>query len=421
MTKTLRATVMGLIALVGAQAWGQSATSPVPNPPRVLFPLPAQPEGTPWPVPDWPVAEPGADVDRPSVEGLIEAAFRSQKLDLMGETRALLIVHRGRIVYERYRPPYGPSTRLVSWSMAKSVTHALVGRAVATGLIADNDAPMPGRWAQGDARAAISWRQWLTMTDGLAYAESGVKDLQANDVAQMMYGPGRFDVVGYVLNLPVAHPPGTRWNYSTAGFHMIADALARVIGAGECTLEGQRRNAASLSPMTACASPRERKFNEWAQGALFGPLGMDAEIEFDAAGTFLGGSLVFASARDWAKFGLLYLRDGVWNGTRLLPEGWVNFARAPGPDANVNVYGAGFWITPPTGSPIRPAGHASPLPPEDSFSAQGREGQVVWIVPSRDLVIVRLGLMPSHIENWQVLYDWCQAVAIGFPEISPAP
>jgi CubicO group peptidase (beta-lactamase class C family) len=228
-------------------------------------------------------------------------------------------------------------------------------------------------------------------------------------------------VVGYVLSLPAAHPPGTRWNYSTAGFHMIADALARVIGVGDCTLEGQRRNAASLSPMTACASPRERVFNEWAQGTLFGPLGMDAEIEFDATGTFLGGSLVFASARDWAKFGTLYLRDGVWNGERLLPEGWVNFARTPGPDTSVNVYGAGFWITPPTGSPIRPAGHASPLPPEDSFSAQGREGQVVWIVPSRDLVIVRLGLMPSQIENWQVLYDWCQAVAIGFPEISPAP
>jgi CubicO group peptidase (beta-lactamase class C family) len=137
--------------------------------------------------------------------------------------------------------------------------------------------------------------------------------------------------------------------------------------------------------------------------------------EFDPKGTYLGGSLIWASARDFAKFGYLYLRDGVWDGQRILPEGWVDFARAPGPAANTNVYGAGWWIIPAKG-PLTHRQNAD-SDPRDAFHAGGHEGQTIWVVPSRDLVIVRLGLMPNEGENWPALYEWNQRIARAFPEV----
>jgi CubicO group peptidase (beta-lactamase class C family) len=138
--------------------------------------------------------------------------------------------------------------------------------------------------------------------------------------------------------------------------------------------------------------------------------------EFDAAGTFLGGSLVYATARDFARFGLLYLRDGVWDGRRILPAGWVDFARTRGPAPNGGTYGAGFWITPPAGDPARP--HAlTPDGPSDLFDAQGHEGQLAVIVPSKDLVVVRLGRFDDTSRAWQALGRWVQLLVAAFPDV----
>ena len=155
---------------------------------------------------------------------------------------------------------------------------------------------------------------------------------------------------------------------------------------------------------------------EWMKDVFFDPIGMDARPEFDAAGTFLGGSLVWASARDFAKFGYLYLRDGVWDGQRLLPEGWVDFSRRNPVSTKANVYGAGWWLG--ADPAPEPAGQAATTPPFDPFSAQGHEGQTIWIVPSKDLVIVRLGLMPNSGDNWPRLYEWNQSIARLFPDVS---
>jgi CubicO group peptidase (beta-lactamase class C family) len=152
------------------------------------------------------------------------------------------------------------------------------------------------------------------------------------------------------------------------------------------------------------------------QEALFGPLGMQAVPEFDAAGTFMGGSLVYASARDFARFGQLYLQDGVWQGVRLLPEGWASFADTPGTAANTDSYGALFWITPDDGGagfPRRSSWVGAPL---DGYHAQGHEGQIITIVPSRELVLVRLGVMNNGQPGWDALYDWVQRVVLAFPE-----
>jgi CubicO group peptidase (beta-lactamase class C family) len=149
---------------------------------------------------------------------------------------------------------------------------------------------------------------------------------------------------------------------------------------------------------------------------LFTPLGMDFRIEGDSVGTFLGGSLVWASARDFAKFGYLYLRDGVWEDERLLPEGWIDFARTETPADNANIYGAGWWIT--AYGEERTHAQTAKTPPWDAFHAGGHEGQTIWVVPSRDLVIVRLGLMTNAGENWEALYEWNQEIARAFPEVS---
>ncbi|MGB6318375.1 MAG: serine hydrolase, partial [Litorimonas sp.] len=151
---------------------------------------------------------------------------------------------------------------------------------------------------------------------------------------------------------------------------------------------------------------------DWMDTALFGPLGMDTVFEFDAAGTLLGGSSAYMSARDYARFGLLLLRDGMWEGERMLPPGWVDFNRTAPADTDMNIYGAGFWLAQPTSDNPE----LTFLPPYDSFHAGGREGQLVWIVPSRDLVIVRAGLMPDSPDTWGALYDFAQQVAQVFED-----
>lgn len=377
-----------------------------------LHPLQPHPADVAWPTEAWETGEMPAET-APVIEDLIAIAMAGEKTDLMGETRAVVVIHRGRLVMEAYRDGFGPSTKQVSWSMAKSITQALVGRAVQLGLIEDIDAPMPTPFAADDPRAVITWRQWLTMTDGLDYKEINATSLADNDVVNMMYGRGKYDVLAYAeKELPLIHEPGTRWNYSTAGFHLVSWALA--------TKFVWEIHQDDVRDFQTAGIPRA----QWTKKALSlqisrqlsARLGMDAQPEFDASGSFLGGSLVWASARDFAKFGYLYLRDGVWEGERLLPEGWVDFARTKTPAENANIYGAGWWITAYGEERSHPQNADSP--PWDAFHAGGHEGQTIWVVPSKDLVIVRLGLMSNAGGNWEALYEWNQQIARAFPDVA---
>lgn len=365
---------------------------------QTLAPLQKHPEGLDWPTEAWPRGFMSPDVAA-TVTPLIDRAMANDTLYNIGQTRALIVIHQGQMVVEEYRDGFGPETKLISWSIAKSITHAIVGTAVLNGFIEDIDAPAPSIWPENDPRAQITWRQWLNMTDGMNYEETDQPDLAKNDVSQMMYGPGRFDVLDYYKTLKQAHEPGTRWNYSTGGFHAVAWAVQNAIGTDDTP------------------SSRAVETMAYLNDHLFDMIGMDAQPEFDAVGTLLGGSLVYASAEDFAKFGYLYLRDGIWDGRRILPEGWVDFARTETPSGDATDYGAGFWITPPEGRGTGNEG-ASNIGPRDAFSAQGHEGQLIWIVPSRDLVIVRLGLMHRSDETWHALYDWAQMIAMAFPEVT---
>jgi CubicO group peptidase (beta-lactamase class C family) len=360
-----------------------------------LVPLPVQPAGVTWPTQQWPAGSFPAGVDAAALAELLDAVNRLD--ELLGQTRAVVLVHHGRLVAERYRQGFGPATRLISWSMAKSITQAMVGIAVRQGKL-DPDRPMGNpRWASGDARAAIPWRQWLQMVDGQAYREIGVSNPAESDAAKMLFGQGRLDAAGYAAHLPLIHRPGEHWNYNSAGIILTDDALARAV-----------------APEAASPAARRSAMRAFMQRELFDRIGMtSAQPEFDASGTFLGSALFYATAQDFARFGLLYLRDGVWEGSRVLPEGWVDFARTAAPGSDANIYGAGFWVAPADGQPRPPYGSAI-LGPRDAFQAQGFEGQLTVIVPSKDLVLVRLGHMPER--GWRALSRWVANVVSLFPD-----
>lgn len=353
-----------LLASPALPAWG--ADGP-------LAPLPPQPAGVPWPTEAWPEAAPGPGVDAARLAAAVRGAFEPSAAESgrPDETRALLVVHRGAIVAERYARGCDRTTRFLSWSMAKSVTQALVGVLVREGRLSlDAPASIPEWRRPGDPRGALTLRQLLHMTSGLDAEDDDVSRPASSHLLWMLFGGGAYDVARYAASFPLAHPPDTHWAYSTATSMLVASIVGRAAG-------GER--AATLAFMR-----RE----------LFDPLGMHSAVpEFDAAGTFLGGGFVWMTARDWARFGMLYLRDGRWGSgaqaRRILPEGWVDFSRTRAPAPDNTQFGAYFWRN------VEPAGgqftRLAPGSPESLFMAEGAYGQLVVMSPTRDLVIVRLG------------------------------
>lgn len=298
--------------------------------------------------------EPSAQLD-----AVVASAFDEPDPQHPRRTRAVVVLQGGRIAAERYAAGIGPDTPLAGWSMSKGVLNALAGVLVREGRLALN-APVPiPEWQQpGDPRAAITLDHLLRMSSGLRFDED--QDSPRSDVMRMLFGSG--DIAGFVTSRHIAFAPGSRWEYSSAGSNVVSVAIRHVL----------RDRATYLT---------------FPKRALFGPLGMSSAVmETDAAGTFIGSSYMYATARDWARFGMLYLRDGVWNGVRILPPGWVDYTRMPAPADGTKRYGAHFWLEiPPEYAGVNPR---LPVP---GLHAAGHEGQFVTIVPSRDLVIVRLG------------------------------
>ncbi len=319
-----------------------------------LRPLPPQPREISWPTQSWPRADldPRPGVSAEPILAEVDRLFGPDARPRSGETHAVLAVHRGELVVERYGPNTTSETTLISRSMATRVLHALVGILVREGqLDVHEPAPVPPWRAQGDPRGSITTEHLLRMVDGLDFIEDYVAG-EASNVIDMLFGGGKQDVAAYAEGLASAHPPGKVWNYSSGTSNIVSGIAGRLMGDDE--------------EMRLAFMRRE----------LFERIGMrSAKPRFDDAGTFIASSFVFATAQDFARFGLLYLRDGVWDGERLLPAGWVDHARTPTP-ASKGEYGAHFWLA-QNGTGI--------------FHCSGYEGQYIAIDPSRDLVLVRLG------------------------------
>ena len=330
-----------------------------------LLPLPPQPEGVPWPTEAWPWAELDPRADRAALEKLLDHAFARPDPEDLERTHAIVVVQRGALVAERHQPDASADDAFLSWSMAKSFVNALVGILVRQGKL-DVSQPIPVKeWGEGDPRRRITIDQMLRMVDGLRFREAehlgggSVRYYpeEESDVIPMLFGHGKKDVAAFAATLPKVAEPEERWNYNSGGSNLLARLVGETVGGGPDGL---------------------RAFME---RELFGPLGMTtATPEFDEAGNFIGSSNVRASARDYARFAYLYLRDGVWDGRRILPEGWVDYTRTGSPQSE-GAYGAHFWVIP--GS-------------LGLFSCQGMGGQRILVSPKLDLVVVRVGKTAPH-------------------------
>jgi CubicO group peptidase (beta-lactamase class C family) len=324
-----------------------------------LVPLPPQPAGVPWPTAEWPE---GPVPDGVELDRLLERMFDDR--GPLATTYAVVVIHRGKLVVERYqgqlehfdRPPepVTAATRLLSWSMAKSMLHAAVGLLVGDeALDIDQPADVPLWSAPGDPRQAITLGHLLAMRDGLDFVEDYVDD-GISDVIEMLFGRGQTDVAQFAADRPLAAPPGERFNYSSGTSNIVSSIVARVVGRGQPYLD-------------------------FLQDGLFAPIGMtSAQPQPDETGLWVASSYVRTTARDFARFALLYLRDGVWDDRRLLPEGWVDYGRTiQSDDPEDGPYGAHWWGV---------AGDTL-----GTFRASGYDGQSITICPALDLIVVRLG------------------------------
>ena len=306
------------------------------------------------------------EATEPAITQALARAFDESPSGPRRHTRAIVVVHRDRIVAEWYGAGIGVATPLHGWSATKSVTNALLGVLVRQGRL-DMHAPAPiAAWTRdpNDPRRKITPEQLLRMTSGLDAGQSLHDVGPFNPAAQLLFAER--DMAAFAERAPLADEPGTAWNYSDANT-LLLSRIVRDLAGGDA--------AGTLA---------------FARRELFDKLGMEhATLEFDAAGTPIGSSHLWASARDWSRLGLLYLHDGVLGGERILPAGWVDDSARQTPGAEYVGYGAGFWTNRGSGYGTRHRQAAGM--PADAFLARGSQGQYVVIVPSHDLVVVRLG------------------------------
>jgi CubicO group peptidase (beta-lactamase class C family) len=334
---------------------GSAAT--VPFTPRVAatpVTYPDQPAGVAWPTDGWETGPIPPGVDAAAVQARLDTAFGPESTGPAANYDAVVVVHAGRIVAERYRDGWGEATSIHrSWSMAKSVTATLVGILVGQGrLDVYAPAPVPAWSDPDDPRHAITTDQLLRMASGLVWNEAYLDT--ASDTVAMLSGAGKDDMAAYAADKPLEVPPDSRVRYATGTSNIVAGIVGGEVGHGD-------------------------DYQAFIRSELLEPLGIaDDEVApgFDGAGNFVGGSVFDATARSFAKIGYLHLRGGVWDGRRILPEGWVDYVRTPTPaPAGSPEYGAHWWVDPE--APGR-------------FRAGGLLGQHILVWPAEDLVVVVL-------------------------------
>jgi CubicO group peptidase (beta-lactamase class C family) len=312
----------------------------------------------------------------PAINAALSVEFTEQPATPPRFVKAVIIAKNGRVIAERYAPGFALETPLLSFSVAKSFTNALIGILVRQGRLSIDQSIGAPEWQRpGDPRAALVIDDLLRMDSGIDAAETGTG---FDPVAQMLYG--KDDMAAFAASFPLKEPPRTRFEYTSANTLLLDRLLGTIVGGG---------------------APGMRAF---ADKELYAPLHMDhVTMEFDAAGTFVGSAQVFATARDYARLGQLYLNDGIGpDSQRLLPEHWVDYSYRSTLGAP---YGAGFWTNDGPSSPA--ARRIASGFPKDGLFASGNRGQRIYIIPSEHLVIARFGYSPQPdfgiIEDLQLI------------------
>ncbi|MFT3711099.1 MAG: serine hydrolase [Archangium sp.] len=327
-----------------------------------------------WPTENWPIQLVDANAKATEIKALEDYLFTLTGKDEDREglrTEGVVIIKNGKLVYERYAKGFDETKRHLSWSVGKSISSALIGIAVKEGALKLEDSiceHLPE--FAGRPQCAITVKDTITFATGLGWQEEYEDEVyQVSSVIAMLFGSGHRDQLGFILGEKVVATPGTRWSYST-GDAEVASALAK-------------RALARTHGNDAF----------WA--VLFDKIGMSRTVfEEDSKGTPMGGSMVYATPRDYAKFGWLFLNDGCWNGERILPEGWVKTSTTPSEpfiasDKKGEPSGYMWWLN--AEIPSRELPFPWKNSPHDAYGAIGHWGQYIMVVPSADLVVVRTG------------------------------
>jgi CubicO group peptidase (beta-lactamase class C family) len=309
----------------------------------------------------------GASAVSPAAPMPIDALFRAD----VGETRGALLIRDGKIVAKRYGAGYSDTNRFISWSMAKTVTAVLVGELVSDGKLS-LDAPAPVAEWQGasDPRRAITLRQLLNMASGLQHTEVG-QPVEASDTNQALFVSGTGGMAARAINVPLEAKPGAKFEYSSLTTLLLSEIVTRTL-------------TPSKDPKVRAAA-----YRAFADERLFKPAGItSAALDFDGAGTQIGGSIIYMTLDDFGRFGQLLLAGKGPDGAQVIAPDWLNFMRAPSP-TNAE-YGGQTWLN--------RAGGAEPQPnlfpgkgPDTLYACLGHLGQFVIVSPDQNMVLVRLG------------------------------
>jgi CubicO group peptidase (beta-lactamase class C family) len=335
----------------------------------------AQPAGVAWPTSEWPRGE---SPNQAELDAVVDEMFSDERLAI---TNAVVVVQGGKVLCERYggeqfhfdRPvePITRDSQLLSWSMAKSMLHMIVGTLVDEGRLNPDQLAAVPEWADdADPRHQIQVRDLLAMRDGLAFVEE-YEIGQTSHVIEMLWGEGKDDMAAFTAALPLAHEPGTFWNYSSGTTNILSRIVADLVGYGE-------------------------DYRSYLDRRLFAPISMTSAVAtFDTSGVFVASSFVHANALDFAKFGLLYLRGGEWEGRQLISREWAATAQVPlsVEDSSGLFYSWKWWVS----------GDAY-----GTYWANGYEGQMISVVPALDAVVVRFGHTPE--ENYLPRMAWRERV-----------
>ena len=284
------------------------------------------------------------------------------------KTRAVLVLYKDHIIAEQYAPGFDKNSVLLGWSMTKSLVSTLYGILVSKGKLSVNDKAPVKEWAN-DERANITYDDLLKMSSGLVWDEDYGT---ISDVTNMLFLES--DMSASQVNKEAIAKPGEVWNYSSGTSNLLSGLVRKEFNT-------------------------HQEYLDFLYSDFVDKIGMHSMlIEADLSGNYIGSSYGWATARDWAKFGLLYLHNGMWNGDKIFNEDWVSYVNEPVADSKKR-YGAHFWLN---------AGKRLPDVPESIYYADGFQGQRVFIVPTHDLVVVRLGL--SNIDFNELLKDIIAAV-----------